>query len=181
MMKNNLVAFVSQWMTIQPSLFCCLDDELGELPEGKSQCETCGATTRAEAARPTQPKALLSRRDKTHSKQPTRPMRRQEKRQLLDLVLQKPLSRGREAIHPERQRNRRIGGNEHVTRRPDRRIDPVNGIPYGPFGRKGGTCQTNTDKCRQGGNHVHHLMRMAMPAFFSSNSVSVCLSPSAGP
>ena len=33
MMKNDLVAFVSQWMTIQPSLFCCLDDELGELDE----------------------------------------------------------------------------------------------------------------------------------------------------
>jgi len=30
---NNLVPYVSQWMTIQPSLFACLDDELGELDE----------------------------------------------------------------------------------------------------------------------------------------------------
>lgn len=30
---NNLVPYVSQWMTVQPSLFGCLEDELGELDE----------------------------------------------------------------------------------------------------------------------------------------------------
>ena len=33
MEENNLVPFVSQWMTIQPSLFDSLDDELGELDD----------------------------------------------------------------------------------------------------------------------------------------------------
>ena len=33
MEENNLIPFVAQWMTIQPSLFVCLDDELGELDE----------------------------------------------------------------------------------------------------------------------------------------------------
>ena len=33
MKGNNLIPFVAQWMTIQPSLFSWLDDELGELDE----------------------------------------------------------------------------------------------------------------------------------------------------
>lgn len=33
MEENNLVPFVSQWMTVQPSLFGFLDDELGELDD----------------------------------------------------------------------------------------------------------------------------------------------------
>ena len=33
MEENNLVPFVSQWMTIQPSLFDYLGDEIGELDD----------------------------------------------------------------------------------------------------------------------------------------------------